>query len=87
MHRDALKKIASQFHGDNLKRRYGLEHGMTNRLVLCHLSVITGWDMVTKRALQGYDATVTKAKIKALSESEGNGMFNGADEKRLSRPQ
>ena len=60
---------------------------MTDRLVLCRLSVIAGWNMVTKRVLQGYDTTVTKAKTETLSESEGNGIFNGVDEKRLSRPQ
>lgn len=70
-----------------MKRRYGLEYGMTNRLVFCCFSVIMGWDMVTKRALEGSDTPVTKVKIKALSESKGNGIFNGVDEKRLSRAQ
>lgn len=57
---------------------------MTHTLVFCRLHVIAGWDMVTERALQGCDTTVTKAKIKTFSESEGNDIFNGVEEKRLS---
>lgn len=67
-----------------MKHRYGLEYGMTPTLVFCRLRVIAGWDMVTERALQGCDTTVTKAEIKTLSESEGDGIFNGVEEKRLS---
>lgn len=56
-------------------------YGMTNRFVFCSFSVIAGWDMVTKRVLERYDTAVPKVKMKALSESEGNGVFNSVDEK------
>lgn len=56
-------------------------YGMTNGCVFCSFSVIAGWDTVTKRVLEGCDATVPKVKMKALSECEGNGIFNGVDEK------
>lgn len=54
---------------------------MTNRFVFCSFGVIAGWDVVTKRVLKGYDSAVPKVKMKALSESEGNGIFNSVDEK------